>query len=1125
MKRDTMFDNPYVGLKPFDIDDSLLFFGRKAQTTELLNKLHKTRFLGVIGKSGCGKSSLIRAGLIPHLKAGFLLESRRQWQIIIMKPGNNPLSGLAEAIYETFSSHFDPPELNIPDIVSTIKKAGTRGVLECIHTLDKEKNTNTLLLVDQFEEIFEFYKQAKTAALREEAQRFVSTMLGLCDQKVIPIYTVITMRSDFLGDCDHFFGLPEAMNKSQYLVPRMTRDKRMEAIKGPAALLGVKPTSRLMQRLLNDSSDNPDHLPVLQHAMMRTWDKWKQTEDPDPDSIHYEEIGSMTQALSNHANEIYNQLNENQQTIAERIFKAITNKETDGRGIRRPTLLKDLFKIVDDSPDQIKYVIDQFRQPGCTFVFPHHLEKLEDDHEINITHESLMRVWDKLIKWVDEEAESARRYKRLVESALLMKKGDSGFSGFLNDVELTMINDWKEKQNPNGDWAIRYHTDFDIAIDYLEQSMNEAEQRQKQEEIAKQQKQDFEKAQERASFQRKITMTIAFFLCIALALAGFSGVQYYKADQARKDTEQQKRIADEKRNEAEEARKLAEKERQIAEKERQEAIKQKNIAEERFAKITKLQDTLVPLAAKQGRLYIKTIPSDASIQIKGIDSEYSDGMKLNEGVYQITVSHEDYFPKTTKWTIQAGKENNFTTKLKPKPCEITVLGEPDNATIFVNSINKGQSKLVLKKLEPGNYFIKVEKDGYDSFEKAVSIGANQKEKVAYQLVKFAQLTVICQPEDSLIRIMNIKPKYVPGIALLPGEYHINITKQGYEKYDEKIHLNEGELKKLEVELSSLLGEIHIQVAPKDAEIFVNSIKKGIGNVSLTNLKPDKYTIRLKKKGYQAYEEEILLKASQTFQKGYQLQKEIKPKVIKSKVITNKIGMTFVYIPPGSFMMGSPKDEPGRYDRENQHEVVLTKGYYMQTTEVTQGQWKSVMGENPSKFKDCGDNCPVEWVSWKDVQVFIEKMNKKADKYLYRLPTEAEWEYAARAGTKGPFAFGDCLSTEDANYNGYPLSNCPKGEYRRKTIPVATLKANKWGLYDMHGNVYEWCSDWYGDYPTNRVVDPQGAQSGTYRLKRGGSWLSSARYCRSAFRDRDEPGGRGNFVGVRLAVSLSSASSE
>ena len=240
---------------------------------------------------------------------------------------------------------------------------------------------------------------------------------------------------------------------------------------------------------------------------------------------------------------------------------------------------------------------------------------------------------------------------------------------------------------------------------------------------------------------------------------------------------------------------------------------------------------------------------------------------------------------------------------------------------------------------------------------------------------------------------------------------------------------------------------------------------------------------------------------------------------KPKPISNSIGMSFVWIPPGTFMMGSPSNEPERGSDEIQHEVTLTKGYYLQTTEVTQGQWKKVMGNNPSGFKKCGEECPVERVSWDDVQEFIKRLNQLEAKngYGYRLPTEAEWEYAARAGSKGPFAFGNCLSTNDANYYGEnPLSGCPKGEDRGTTIRVSSFKANAWGLYDMHGNVWEWCQDVYGDYPTNSVKDPQGPTSGGPRVCRGGSWSHFARICRSAFRSRSKPGYRINLLGFRAA---------
>ena len=209
-----------------------------------------------------------------------------------------------------------------------------------------------------------------------------------------------------------------------------------------------------------------------------------------------------------------------------------------------------------------------------------------------------------------------------------------------------------------------------------------------------------------------------------------------------------------------------------------------------------------------------------------------------------------------------------------------------------------------------------------------------------------------------------------------------------------------------------------------------------------------------------------------------------------RITVKTIGYEMVYIPPGTFMMGSPSSEPERYSVEDQHRVKLSRGFYMGVTEVTQAQWRKVMGSNPSSFSNC-DNCPVERVSWEDVQEFIRKLNRMEGTDRYRLPSEAQWEYACRAGTDTPFNTGRCLSTDQANYNGnYPLSGCTGGTYRKKTLPVKSFSPNAWGLYDMHGNVWEWCSDWYGKYPTGSVTDPEGPSSGSFRVERGGSWLLS-----------------------------------
>lgn len=250
---------------------------------------------------------------------------------------------------------------------------------------------------------------------------------------------------------------------------------------------------------------------------------------------------------------------------------------------------------------------------------------------------------------------------------------------------------------------------------------------------------------------------------------------------------------------------------------------------------------------------------------------------------------------------------------------------------------------------------------------------------------------------------------------------------------------------------------------------------------------------------------------------------------------NTIGMKFVYIQPGTFMMGSPSSEPGRDDDERQHRVTLTRGYKMQTTEVTQGQWRAVMGSNRSKFKNCGDNCPVEQVSWNDAQEFIRVLDQKEGTNRYRLPTEAEWEYAARAGSSTVFtnggitefkcgydskldAMGWYCGNSGVTYGGCYDASTWGGPKCGGTHPVAGKQSNALGLYDMHGNVWEWCQDWKGDYPAGSVTDPTGPSSGSNRVNRGGSWNNNARNCRPANRNRNKPGNRNNDLGFRLALS-------
>ncbi len=239
--------------------------------------------------------------------------------------------------------------------------------------------------------------------------------------------------------------------------------------------------------------------------------------------------------------------------------------------------------------------------------------------------------------------------------------------------------------------------------------------------------------------------------------------------------------------------------------------------------------------------------------------------------------------------------------------------------------------------------------------------------------------------------------------------------------------------------------------------------------------------------------------------GLVADRPLQAELVAGSAWRSPLGIDFVWVPAGTFVMGSPEGEAGRFDDERQRAVTISQGFWLGKYEVTQGEWEEVMGSNPSNFKACGARCPVEWVSWEAVQEFIRKLNAKesGSGYEYRLPSEAEWEYAARAGTTG------------ARYGELDEIAWDSGNSGFKTHPVGEKRPNAWGLHDMLGNVWEWVGDWYGAYPSGAMTDPAGPRTGSYRVYRGGGWNAYARLVRSAYRHYDSPGYRFNSVGFRL----------
>lgn len=463
-------ENPFPGLRSFESDETHLFFGRDGQSDELLQILARNRFVAVIGVSGSGKSSLVRAGLLPTIERGFMAGAGSNWRILTVRPGATPMANLAAALSQ--SSALEAADLDIGRRQTLVDAALSRdsfGLIEAARLTRSASRENLLVLVDQFEEIFRLGSGRFKTVDAEDPAAFVRLLLEAIHQIEVPIYVAITMRSDFLGDCARFRDLPETLNRAQYLIPRMNREQRRQAIEGPIAVGDATISSRLVQRLLNDLGDEPDQLPILQHALMRTWDAWYREGKLDSpiDLEHYEGIGGMSDALSRHADEAYAELDEHSKDIARRLFQCISEKGPDNREIRRPTRLSEICAIAEADHESVIKVINCFRSHGRTFLVPPAHETLNSNSVINVSHESLIRLWNRLRKWTDEEAEDAATYRRLADDAARNK---AGRVGLLRNPGLAATLEWRAIRQPNAAWADRYAPGFSAAMEFLERS-------------------------------------------------------------------------------------------------------------------------------------------------------------------------------------------------------------------------------------------------------------------------------------------------------------------------------------------------------------------------------------------------------------------------------------------------------------------------------------------------------------------------------------------------------------------------------------------------------------------------------------------------------------------------------
>jgi hypothetical protein len=457
---------PFPGMRPFETADADLFFGQEEQVRAVVTRLGNSRLVAVLGESGCGKSSLVKAGLIPTLLGR--RPAMSPWRVAVCRPGSAPVQQLASALAGTLSRL---PE----DAVEQQLRGCSYGLADVIAAADLPRGHRVLLVVDQFEELFRFMDHAEDPiGRRDEAALFVKLLLGVSewpaapDSSTVPVYVVITMRSEYLGDCALFFGLAEAINQGVYLLPKMTRASLERAITGPTALFGAHIDNELLHRLLNETeSAQQDGLPLLQHGLRRVWESAAARSTPvhmrlqDLECVNAPTTGPLflEKHLNAHLDALLGQLPQARRDTAVRMFKQLGEYNTKGRLVRRSCDLHTVARVCGVPVDEVLAVADTFRdeEHGRTFLMPGKAltpALLEGTQPLDISHEALLRRWATLRTWIAEETRNADEFRALADRA-------RNAAGVLRGAELLRANTWQKTFNPTAEWAARYEGSYD----------------------------------------------------------------------------------------------------------------------------------------------------------------------------------------------------------------------------------------------------------------------------------------------------------------------------------------------------------------------------------------------------------------------------------------------------------------------------------------------------------------------------------------------------------------------------------------------------------------------------------------------------------------------------------------
>jgi WD40 repeat protein/energy-coupling factor transporter ATP-binding protein EcfA2 len=538
--------NPFPGLRPFREDEALIFYGRNSHKDEVLARLNNSQLVFVTGPSGCGKSSLIKAGVLPALQAGLLTKAGYHWKTLQMRPGRRPLANLAAAFKSTQSeADTEGEDRQALDTILKDEGSGLWLAASAIAPLQKTSAADKapvrlLLLIDQFEEIFG--EQIQEPA---DVDHFVRLLVRFSERPHPNLFIIVTLRSDYLGQCANFEGLAESINRTQFLTPVLTQDELGQAIARPAEDYNGDVEPQLVEQIIRDmrtgTAYHPDSLPLMQHALLWMWSKaWMQsgaTEPPRPpfnDGSNrtqltlksYQDNGGIEGILDRHAEDVMRQAvgeSEKSRAIAESLFRRLSERDSEGRYRRSPTSSTSLCSIAGCELEELQHVIRPFEHPDVCFLEQRRSEST-NEVLVDVSHESLIRQWNTAKAWADAEAEKVRKFRDLAHAAQTWERRKRSHDFLKRRGELEVIKAWWDDEAPNENWARRYAlgpeggnlTDvFHLVDEYVRESssVDQAEQ-------AAAERSRIEQASEKSRRQRNRYFAIAVFLLLVSAFVG-----------------------------------------------------------------------------------------------------------------------------------------------------------------------------------------------------------------------------------------------------------------------------------------------------------------------------------------------------------------------------------------------------------------------------------------------------------------------------------------------------------------------------------------------------------------------------------------------------------------------------